>query len=225
MNPDVYVRYPERDRNLSVKLNKQYVLSLMEDDDFIWYCETYNLNPSRLTSYFFESPSGRIISPRWILEYIRDQKKELFINYPQKTISYNNSVTAVKIFERIGIKVQKVNESLKEKTIEDLKRLVVQFRNERNWSQFHNPKDLAISLSLEASELLENFQWNTDEEALEHNFENIKEELADVLIYGMLMAEKLDIDLTEAIVKKIEKNREKYPIEKAMNSKRKYTEI
>jgi NTP pyrophosphatase (non-canonical NTP hydrolase) len=110
-------------------------------------------------------------------------------------------------------------------TINDLKQLIVQFRDERNWAQFHNPKDLAISLALESSELLENFQWNTNEEALKRNLENIKDELADVFIYGMLMAEELDIHLTEAIIKKIEKNREKYPIEKAKNSKKKYSEI
>lgn len=109
--------------------------------------------------------------------------------------------------------------------MQDIIKEVLKFRDERNWSQFHNPKDLAISLSLEASELLENFQWQTSDEAVDKHFENIKDELADVLIYSILMAEKLNIDLNEAIIKKIEKNSKKYPIDKARNSKKKYTEL
>lgn len=85
------------------------------------------------------------------------------------------------------------------------------FRDERNWRQYHNPKDLALSLSLEASELLENFQWVSAEEGAEKNRENIEDELADVFIYGLMMADDLGIDMEEAILKKLEKNREKYP--------------
>ncbi|MGP7817396.1 nucleotide pyrophosphohydrolase [Niallia sp. 01092] len=94
-----------------------------------------------------------------------------------------------------------------EKLIKD----VLAFRDERNWKQYHNEKDLAISIVLEASELLENFQWKTSEEAKEKDMQNIKEEMADVLIYLIQLADKLGIDLEEEGLKKMMKNREKYP--------------
>ncbi|MFD2829190.1 nucleotide pyrophosphohydrolase [Corticicoccus populi] len=87
-----------------------------------------------------------------------------------------------------------------------------QFRDERNWRQYHNSKDLALSLSLEASELLENYQWISAEEGNEKYRENIKDELADVFIYGLMFADDLDIDVEEAILQKLEKNRVKYPV-------------
>ncbi|MFE0504975.1 nucleotide pyrophosphohydrolase [Peribacillus butanolivorans] len=83
--------------------------------------------------------------------------------------------------------------------MKELTEKVLQFRNERNWSQFHNPKDLAISLSLEASELLENFQWKTSEEAIEERMSDIKDELADVFIYSILLSNELGIDPKEAM--------------------------
>lgn len=95
--------------------------------------------------------------------------------------------------------------------MKDLTEKINDFRDERNWRQFHNPKDLALSLSLEASELLENFQWVSAEEGVEKNRENIKDELADVFIYGLMMADDLDIDMSEAILNKLKKNAEKYP--------------
>ncbi|KAF0822741.1 nucleotide pyrophosphohydrolase [Cytobacillus firmus] len=91
---------------------------------------------------------------------------------------------------------------------------ITQFRDERGWLPFHNEKDLAISISLEANELLENFQWKSSEEALESSAENIKEEMADVLIYLLQLADKMDIDLEEEVLKKMEKNAIKYPINK-----------
>lgn len=109
--------------------------------------------------------------------------------------------------------------------MKELTEKVLQFRNERNWSQFHNPKDLAISLSLEASELLENFQWKTSEEAIEERMSDIKDELADVIIYSILLSNELGIDPKEAILQKIKKNELKYPVDKAFNSKKKYTEL
>ncbi|WP_026562046.1 nucleotide pyrophosphohydrolase [Bacillus sp. J37] len=110
----------------------------------------------------------------------------------------------------------------------ELKRLtemVLAFRDERDWQQFHNPKDLAVSISLEASELLENFQWKTSEEAVEKNVENLKDELADIVIYALLFANETGIDLVEAIEHKVQKNIEKYPVEKAYGSKTKYTDL
>lgn len=86
------------------------------------------------------------------------------------------------------------------------------FRDERNWRPHHNPKDLAISLSIEASELLEAFQWRNSEEAWEENQENIKEEIADVLIYALTLCSELDLDVEEIVVDKIRKNGIKHNI-------------
>lgn len=110
-------------------------------------------------------------------------------------------------------------------TLKDLQKKATKFRDDRDWNQFHKPKDLAISLSLEASELLENFQWKSSDDAVMENIENIKDELADVVIYSLLIADQLDMDLGEVIVRKIKKNEEKYPIEKARGSNKKYTEL
>ncbi|WP_186327231.1 nucleotide pyrophosphohydrolase [Bacillus cereus] len=109
--------------------------------------------------------------------------------------------------------------------IKELTNKVIQFRDDRNWKQFHNPKDLAISISLEASELLETFQWKSNEEALSKNMDNIKDELADVLIYSMLLANDLGFDVEEIVKNKIEKNKSKYPVEKAYGVKTKYTDL
>ena len=109
--------------------------------------------------------------------------------------------------------------------IKELTDKVNQFRDDRNWKQFHNPKDLAVSLSIEASELLENFQWKTSEEAVKVNLENIKDELADVLIYAMLLANDLGLDVEKIVKNKIGKNEMKYPVEKAYGVKTKYTDL
>ncbi|MBO1084919.1 MULTISPECIES: nucleotide pyrophosphohydrolase [Enterococcus] len=100
-----------------------------------------------------------------------------------------------------------------------------QFRDNRNWRQFHNEKDLAISISLEASELLELFQWKQPEEVTTTQLERIKEELADVLIYSYMMADNLNLDIDTIIEEKLEKNNQKYPVEKSKNNKEKYTEL
>ena len=99
------------------------------------------------------------------------------------------------------------------------------FRYDRNWRQFHNPKDLAISVSLEASELLEIFQWSGDDLVCENKREKIKEELADVLNYCILMADACGLDLDEIIQAKVKRNSEKYPVELAFGNKEKYTEL
>lgn len=110
---------------------------------------------------------------------------------------------------------------IKKETIDEC----IKFVEERNWKQFHNPKDLAISLSLEASELLELFQWKTSEEALRENSSKMKDELADVIVYAIDFASVMGFDLNEIIINKMKKNREKYPLEKAKNSRKKYTEL
>lgn len=103
--------------------------------------------------------------------------------------------------------------------------LVTSFRDERQWKQFHNPKDLAISLSLEAAELLEIFQWSGDDLVCQDKIDKIREELADVLCYSILMADRCGLDMDEIIVNKMKKNGEKYPAEIARGSKAKYTEL
>ena len=102
---------------------------------------------------------------------------------------------------------------------------IIAFRDDRNWKQYHNPKDLAVSISLEAAELLENFQWSTFEEALSAKKENICDELADVLVYCVLMVDVLDVNIEEIIRKKLQKNNEKYPVEKAYGKKEKYNRL
>ncbi len=102
---------------------------------------------------------------------------------------------------------------------------VIKFRDDRDWKQFHNPKDLAISISLEAAELLEIFQWSAGDLNCESKKEKIKEELADVVNYCILMADVCDLDLDEIVQAKIQRNNEKYPVEKAYGSKEKYTEL
>ena len=99
------------------------------------------------------------------------------------------------------------------------------FRDDRDWRQFHNEKDLAISISLEAAELLELFQWKSPEEVRENSIERIKEELADVLIYSHMLASNLDLDIDEIIEAKLEKNNIKYPVDKSRRNKEKYTEL
>ena len=103
--------------------------------------------------------------------------------------------------------------------------IVKKFRDDRDWRQFHNPKDLAISISLEAAELLEIFQWSADDLECTEKLEHLKEELADVLSYSILLADRYGIDLDKIIQKKMQKNAEKYPVEKASGVSTKYTNL
>jgi len=96
------------------------------------------------------------------------------------------------------------------------------FNEERDWDQFHNGKDLAIGLSVEASELLEVFLWKQPEDV---NPEKIREELADVLNYAFQMADKYNLDVKQIMLEKIRRNAEKYPVEKAKGSAKKYNEL
>lgn len=102
---------------------------------------------------------------------------------------------------------------------------ILKFRDDRDWKQFHNPKDLAISISLEAAELLEVFQWSAEDVTCSDKIDKIKEELADVANYCVLMADACGLDLDEIIREKIKRNEEKYPIEKSKGSKRKNTNL
>ncbi|MFC7371995.1 MazG-like family protein [Fictibacillus iocasae] len=96
--------------------------------------------------------------------------------------------------------------------IQHLMNKIDEFRDARNWRPHHNPKDLAISISIEAAELLEDFQWVNNETALKENEENIKEEIADILIYSLTLCSELGLDVKEIIEEKIEKNGRKYPV-------------
>ena len=102
---------------------------------------------------------------------------------------------------------------------------ILKFRDDREWKQFHNPKDLAISISLEASELLEVFQWSGADISSDNKIEKIKEELADVVNYCVLMADTCGLDLDEIVQEKIKKNNEKYPVEKAKGKSDKYDKL
>ena len=102
---------------------------------------------------------------------------------------------------------------------------VLKFRDDRDWKQFHTPKDLAISLSLEAAELLEVFQWSGTDLQCREKLEKVKEELADVVSYSILMADVCGLDLDEIVQAKMRRNAEKYPVEKAYGNKAKYTDL
>jgi NTP pyrophosphatase (non-canonical NTP hydrolase) len=112
--------------------------------------------------------------------------------------------------------------------IKKLQKRVVEFRDARNWKQFHNPKDMAISLLLEATEFLEHFQWKSQEEIeqyLKSNKKDVADELADVLYWVMLLSHDLEIDIITQYEQKMQENEAKYPIEKAKGSNKKYSEL
>lgn len=117
-----------------------------------------------------------------------------------------------------------------ERKIHELKEKIKEFCDARDWDQFHNAKELAIALSIEASELLEIFRWKSPEE-VKGLFENprkkedIEDEMADILYFLVRMAQRYDIDLSDALDRKMEKNNIKYPVEKAKGSSKKYTEF
>ena len=112
----------------------------------------------------------------------------------------------------------------KSMTYQQLMEKILQFRKERDWEQFHTPKDLAISISLEASELLEVFQWSGKDLHRSEKHREIAEELADIMIYCLYLAHDLGMDPLEIMEAKIQKNEEKYPADKVRGSSKKYTE-
>lgn len=105
---------------------------------------------------------------------------------------------------------------------QELRNKIKAFVKERDWEQFHNAKDLALALSIEASELNECFLWKSHDEA---KIEKVKDELADILIYAILFADKYDFDIAEIIMEKLEKNAAKYPTDKAKGNAKKYTDL
>jgi NTP pyrophosphatase (non-canonical NTP hydrolase) len=112
--------------------------------------------------------------------------------------------------------------------IQELTKVINQFFDERDWKQFHNPKDMAISLLMETTEVLEHFQWKNEKEVQDHikaHLSEIKDEIADVAMNVFALAHDLNIDLKEAMIAKMVKNRLKYPIEKAKGKNKKYSEL
>lgn len=112
--------------------------------------------------------------------------------------------------------------------IKTLTEQIIAFRDARDWKQFHNPKDLALSLVLESAEVMEHFQWKNQAEMEEHvknHKDAIGAELADVLYWVLLMSHDLDIDVLDSLEKKLERNAEKYPVEKAKGRHTKYDKL
>ncbi len=115
-----------------------------------------------------------------------------------------------------------------DKSLEHLAKCLLDFAKERDWEQFHSPKNLAMALTVETAELLEHFQWMTEEESANpspEKLQKIKEEIGDVLIYLIRFADRLGIDPLDAAYGKLEINRQKYPAAKARGSAKKYTEL
>jgi NTP pyrophosphatase (non-canonical NTP hydrolase) len=106
--------------------------------------------------------------------------------------------------------------------IKEINKALLKFRNERDWEQFHNPKDLAIALNVEAGELLELFLWKKPDEA---NKDKVKEELADVFAFAFLLADKYKFDVKKIVLDKVRLNAKKYPISKAKGTAKKYNEL
>ncbi|ALQ50627.1 nucleotide pyrophosphohydrolase [Nitrosomonas ureae] len=106
--------------------------------------------------------------------------------------------------------------------IKEITQALLKFRDERDWAQFHNAKDLALALNIEAAELLEAFLWKASEQA---DIDKVSEELADVIAFALLLAEKYDLDVKQIVLQKIEQNAQKYPVEKSRGSAKKYTEL
>lgn len=106
--------------------------------------------------------------------------------------------------------------------IKEITQALLKFRDERDWAQFHNAKDLALALNIEAGELLEAFLWKASEQA---DIDKVKEELADVIAFALLLAEKYDLDVKQIVLQKIEQNALKYPVEKSRGSAKKYTKL
>jgi NTP pyrophosphatase (non-canonical NTP hydrolase) len=102
---------------------------------------------------------------------------------------------------------------------------LMEFRNDRDWEQFHDSKNLALAISIEAAELNELFLWKKDSEVEDVKIERLKEELADILTYSMMLAEKHNLDIFDIVSEKIKKNALKYPVEKAKGTAKKYNEL
>jgi NTP pyrophosphatase (non-canonical NTP hydrolase) len=106
--------------------------------------------------------------------------------------------------------------------VEEIINKLIEFRDKRDWEQFHNPKDLSLAINVEAGELLELFLWKNSEDV---NIETVKEELADIFAYAFILADTYGFDVKEIVLDKIRKNEEKYPVEKSKGTPKKYNEL
>ena len=111
------------------------------------------------------------------------------------------------------------------KDTEEIIAALIKFRNERDWAQFHDSKNLSVAISIEAAELNERFLWKTIKESEEVDKEKIKEELADIFSFAFLLAEKHNLDVKQIVLDKIKRNAEKYPIDKAKGTAKKYSDL
>lgn len=118
------------------------------------------------------------------------------------------------------IKLYDSNEAYRKRTMDKLRQAFREFNKERDWDQFHTPENLAKSICIEAGELLECFQWNDN-----YDKEHLCEELADVLSYCIMLADRLDVDIEEIIMDKLEKTKKKYPVDKARGVSTKYDQL
>ncbi len=119
-------------------------------------------------------------------------------------------------------------DQMTDNTLNDLKHRLRDFAEARDWDQFHSPKNLSMALSAEVAEIIEHFQWLTEEQSKnlpKDKLEEVETELADTLIYLIRLADKLDIDLLKVAISKIELNEQKYPVEKSRGNAKKYTEL
>lgn len=186
------------------------------------YLESFNIEDSKRVDKIIAELKDNFPEIDWQTQW---HEYEDIIGNPTSYISLivpdSQHEEAEQIYQQLKDKGFDFESSIFNPLIEE----IVEFRDERDWKQFHNPKDLAISLSLEASELLENFQWKTSEEAIDDNIDNIIDELADVVIYALLMSNELEINLEQAIKRKIRKNSQKYPVDKSFGSSKKYTDL
>jgi NTP pyrophosphatase (non-canonical NTP hydrolase) len=177
------------------------------------FCKTFpsknNLNKALVDINNFLTTNG--YDPT-VIDEINDQ----FYTYDQHPIS----ISPHGYLEEFVLLIDREN-SAKPQTyflINELKK----FRDDRDWEQFHNPKDLAIALSIETNELLEQFLWKSPADA---NHEKLKEELADVFAYAFLLADKLNLDVEKIVLEKIQANAKKYPIDKSKGTAKKYNEL
>ena len=152
-----------------------------------------------------------------IRNYIGNNPVNWSIGFPRRCTIFRATL-------RIGVKMLVVQSEDKEKMSEINKRIeaVIKFRNERDWKQFHKSKDLADAISIEASELLELFLWKESEK---FDREMLKGELADILIYCLLLSDKHNLDIGEIIQNKISKNEKKYPVDKSHGKTEKYNRL
>lgn len=118
------------------------------------------------------------------------------------------------------IKLYDSNEAYRKRTMDKLRQAFREFNKERDWDQFHTPENLAKSICIEAGELLECFQWNDN-----YDKEHLCEELADVLSYCIMLADRLDVDIEEIVMDKLEKTKKKYPVDKARGVSTKYDQL